>query len=128
MVSLRKLALTLLSTLAVTVAVAPHASAYPAPGRVTGDIGVHDPSAVKRSDGSYLIAHTGNGIALKTSTDRTAFRNAGAAFPGGTPWANTYTNNSRNLWAPDLSYSNGQYYLYYSASTFGSNRSAIFLA
>lgn len=35
---------------------------------------------------------------------------------------------SRNLWAPDISFRNGQFYLYYSASTFGSQRSAIFLA
>ena len=128
MVSSMKSVLTALVVLAVTVVGAPSASAYPAPGRVTGDIGVHDPSFVKRTDGSYLVAHTGNGIALKTSADRVAFRNAGAAFPNGTPWANTYTNNSRHLWAPDLTYANGQYYMYYSASTFGVNRSAIFLA
>ncbi|GAA1315470.1 arabinan endo-1,5-alpha-L-arabinosidase [Saccharothrix xinjiangensis] len=128
MAALRKLAIALLTTVAVTVAVAPHASAYPAPGRVTGDIGVHDPSVVKRPDGSYLLAHTGNGIALKTSADRTAFRNAGSAFPGGAPWTTTYTNGNRNLWAPDISHRNGQYWLYYSASSFGSNRSAIFLA
>ncbi|MEV0001634.1 family 43 glycosylhydrolase [Micromonospora sp. NPDC050980] len=102
--------------------------AYPQPGRVTGDIGVHDPTVVKRPDGTYLVAHTGNDIALKTSTDRVAFRNAGAAFPGGAPWTTTYTGGARNLWAPDLSYHNGRYYMYYSASTFGSNRSAIFLA
>jgi arabinan endo-1,5-alpha-L-arabinosidase len=101
---------------------------YPNPGYVTGDTGVHDPAVVKRPDGGYLLAHTGNGISLKTSADRIAFRNAGAAFPGGTPWANTYTDNSPHLWAPDLSYRNGQYWMYYSASTFGSNRSAIFLA
>jgi arabinan endo-1,5-alpha-L-arabinosidase len=101
---------------------------YPDPGQVSGDIGVHDPTVVKRPTGGYLVAHTGNGVALKTSTDRVNFRNAGAAFPNGTSWANTYTNNGRNLWAPDISYHNGQYYLYYSASTFGSNRSAIFLA
>jgi arabinan endo-1,5-alpha-L-arabinosidase len=123
-----KRVLTALVVLSLTVVAAPPASAYPAPGRVTGDIGVHDPTVVKRADGSYLVAHTGNGISLKTSTDRTAFRNAGAAFPNGTPWADTYTGNSRNLWAPDLSYRNGQHHLYYSASTFGSNRSAIFLA
>ncbi|MCT2582304.1 arabinan endo-1,5-alpha-L-arabinosidase [Actinophytocola gossypii] len=120
--------LILAAALTVTVVAAPEAAAYPAPGRVTGDIGVHDPSVVKRPDGSYLVAHTGNDIALKTSTDRTAFRNAGAVFPGGAPWTSTYTGGSRNLWAPDISYHNGQYWLYYSASTFGSNRSAIFLA
>ncbi|WP_410643294.1 arabinan endo-1,5-alpha-L-arabinosidase [Amycolatopsis sp. lyj-346] len=114
------------ATLLVTPAAA--AAAYPNPGRVTGDIGVHDPSVVKRPDGSYLVAHTGDNIALKTSTDRIAFRNAGSAFPNGAPWTTTYTGGGRNLWAPDISYRNGQYYLYYSASTFKSNRSAIFLA
>ncbi|WP_307815401.1 arabinan endo-1,5-alpha-L-arabinosidase [Streptomyces sp. 7-21] len=101
---------------------------YPHPGLVTGDITVHDPTAVIRPDGSYLVAHTGDNIALKTSPDRTAFTDAGPAFPDGAPWTEPYTGGSRNLWAPDISYHNGTYYLYYSASTFGSNRSAIFLA
>jgi arabinan endo-1,5-alpha-L-arabinosidase len=114
--------------LVLTIATAPDAFAYPLPGRVTGDISVHDPTVVRRADGSYLVAHTGDNIALKTSTDRIAFHNAGAVFPGGAPWTTTYTGGSRNLWAPDLSYRNGRYYLYYAASTFGSNRSAIFLA
>jgi arabinan endo-1,5-alpha-L-arabinosidase len=126
--ALKKHALALLVALTATTALAPAASAYPLPGRVTGDITVHDPSVVRRADGSYLVAHTGDNIALKTSTDRVAFRNAGTVFPGGASWTTTYTGGSRNLWAPDLSYRNGQYYLYYSASTFGSNRSAIFLA
>ncbi|WP_434739600.1 RICIN domain-containing protein [Micromonospora sp. SH-82] len=103
-------------------------AAHPQPSRVTGDTGVHDPTVVKRPDNGYLLAHTGNGVALKTSTDRIAWRNAGAVFPNGAPWTTTYTGGSRNLWAPDLSYRNGRYLLYYSASTFGSNRSAIFLA
>ena len=120
--------LTLLTALAMTVVAAPQAAAYPAPGRVTGDVGVHDPSVVKRADGSYLVAHTGNNISLKTSADRIAFRNAGSVFPNGASWTTTYTGGSRNLWAPDLSYRNGRYLLYYSTSTFGSNRSAIFLA
>ena len=102
--------------------------AYPQPGRVSGDVGVHDPTVVKRPDGTYLVAHTGDNVALKTSADRVTFRNAGAVFPGGAPWTSTYTGGARNLWAPDLSYRNGRYHLYYSASTFGSNRSAIFLA
>ncbi|MEV4490538.1 family 43 glycosylhydrolase [Micromonospora coxensis] len=103
-------------------------SSYPQPSRLSGDIGVHDPTVVRRPDGTYLVAHTGDNIALKTSTDRVTYRNAGAVFPGGAPWTTTYTGGARNLWAPDLSYRNGRYHLYYSASTFGSNRSAIFLA
>ncbi|GGM87102.1 arabinan endo-1,5-alpha-L-arabinosidase [Lentzea pudingi] len=123
---MRSIALVLAAALIVVTA--PPAEAYPLPGRVTGDVSVHDPSAVRRTDGSYLVAHTGNGIALKTSTDRIAFRNAGSAFPGGASWTTPYTGGSSNLWAPDLSYRDGRYWLYYSASTFGSNRSAIFLA
>ena len=103
-------------------------ASYPNPGFVTGDIGVHDPTIVKRPDGTYLVAHTGDNIALKTSADRITFRNAGAAFPAGAPWTYPYTNNGRSLWAPDISYHNGRYYMYYAASTFGSNHSAIFLA
>ncbi|WP_228011043.1 family 43 glycosylhydrolase [Nonomuraea phyllanthi] len=101
---------------------------YPDPGYVTGDINVHDPEVTKRPDGTYLLAHTGNNIVLKTSTDRTTWRNAGVAFPGGASWAHAYTDGSDNLWAPDITYANGKYYMYYSASTFGSNHSGIFLA
>ncbi|MEU8236559.1 arabinan endo-1,5-alpha-L-arabinosidase [Actinoplanes sp. NPDC048967] len=103
-------------------------AAYPGPGLVTGDIGAHDPTMVKTPAGTYIVAHTGDNIALKTSSDRTAFRNAGTVFPGGAPWTTPYTAGSRNLWAPDISFHNGQYWLYYSASSFGSNHSAIFLA
>lgn len=104
------------------------AAGYPNPGPVTGAVTVHDPSIVKRPSGGYLVAHTGDNIVLKTSADRIAFASAGVAFPNGAPWTTAYTAGSRSLWAPDLSYRNGQYYMYYSASTFGSNRSAIFLA
>ncbi|MBX6356593.1 MAG: arabinan endo-1,5-alpha-L-arabinosidase [Micromonosporaceae bacterium] len=103
-------------------------ASYPNPGFVTGDIGVHDPSVVKAPNGTYILVHTGNNVAIKTSTDRTAWRNAGVVWPNGAPWTRTYTGGSANLWAPDISYHNGQFYLYYSASTFGSQRSAIFLA
>lgn len=101
---------------------------YVNPGVVTGDTGVHDPTVVKTPSGSYLLASTGTNVQLKTSTDRTAWRNAGAVFPGGASWTTPYTGGDTNLWAPDISYRNGQYYLYYSASTFGSSKSAIFLA
>ncbi|MGI5289002.1 family 43 glycosylhydrolase [Nonomuraea polychroma] len=102
--------------------------AYPNPGYVTGDVNVHDPEVTKTPSGGYLLAYTGDGISLKTSADRTAWRNAGSAFPGGVPWAHPYTAGSNTLWAPDITYVNGRYYMYYSASTFGSNHSAIFLA
>ncbi|KAI6782817.1 uncharacterized protein J7T54_000960 [Emericellopsis cladophorae] len=99
-----------------------------APGRVTGDTFTHDPTVVKKPDGSYIMAFTADNVGLKTSTDRTNWRDVGAAFPNGAPWTTPYTGGILNLWAPDISYHNNQYYLYYSASSFGSRRSAIFLA
>ncbi|MBL0887780.1 arabinan endo-1,5-alpha-L-arabinosidase [Myceligenerans sp. I2] len=101
---------------------------YPQPGTVTGDTFAHDPEVLKKPDGEYLLAFTANGVGLKTSGDRTRWTDVGSAFPGGTPWADEYTGGDRNLWAPELRYANGQYYLWYSASSFGSNTSAIFLA
>lgn len=98
------------------------------PGRVSGDTFWHDPTVVKSPGGTYIAAYTGDNVQLKTSSDRTNWRNAGAAFPNGAPWTTPYTKGDKNLWAPDISYRNGQYYMYYSASTFGSTRSAIFLA
>ncbi|WP_173075841.1 arabinan endo-1,5-alpha-L-arabinosidase [Phytohabitans rumicis] len=110
------------------MATASAAVAYPNPGRVTGSTGAHDPSVVKTPTGTYLLVHTGNNLSIKTSTDRIAWRNAGTVWPNGAPWTTAYTGGAANLWAPDISRHNGQYYLYYSASTFGSQRSAIFLA
>lgn len=103
-------------------------ASYPDPGTVTGNVGVHDPSVVKTPAGGYILAHTGANLTIKTSSDRTAWRNAGSVFPGGASWTLPYTGGSNVLWAPDISYHNGQYYLYYAASTFGSRHSAIFLA
>jgi arabinan endo-1,5-alpha-L-arabinosidase len=105
------------------------AAALVGPGVVTGNITVHDPSMVRRPDGTYLVLSTAPGLAIRTSTDRTRFNYAGLVWPGGAPWTDTYTGTSNgNLWAPDISLHNGKYYLYYAASSFGSNRSAIFLA
>lgn len=103
-------------------------TSYPNPGRVTGSTGAHDPTAVRAPNGTYLVVTTGDHLPIKTSTDRIAWQNAGVVWPNGASWTTPYTNGGRSLWAPDISYRNGQYYLYYSASTFGSQRSAIFLA
>jgi arabinan endo-1,5-alpha-L-arabinosidase len=119
-------------SLLLGAAAATHAALVPrqniGPGPVSGDTFWHDPTVVKTPSGGYLAAYTGDNVQLKTSTDRTVWRNAGPVFPGGAPWTTPYTNGDLNLWAPDISFHNGQYYLYYSASSFGSSRSAIFLA
>lgn len=103
------------------------ASAYPNPGRVTGDIVTHDPSMIRTSSGQYLLYATGGGISNKTSGDRTAFRNGGDAFSSRPSWWRNYSSVPE-AWAPDISYHGGKYLMYYSVSKFGSNTSALGLA
>jgi arabinan endo-1,5-alpha-L-arabinosidase len=104
------------------------ATSYPNPGVITGSTGAHDPSIVRAANGTYIIPATGNGLPIKTSTDRVAWRSAGVVWPNGAPWTLPYTAGSATLWAPDISFHGGQYYLYYAASSFGSQHSGTFLA
>jgi arabinan endo-1,5-alpha-L-arabinosidase len=104
------------------------AATFPDPGRVTGNITVHDPSMVRAADGTYYLFSTHNGIEIRTSRDRVAFTRAGSVLPNGATWATAYSGNVRDVWAPDVSFHAGLYYLYYAVSTFGSNHSAIGLA
>lgn len=100
----------------------------PAVNPLRGDLGVHDPVMLK-ADGTYFLFATGNGVAMKTSTDRITWRNAGRAFATNPGWHAQYVPTATaSLWAPDISYRDGKYWLYYSVSTFGSNVSAIGLA
>jgi arabinan endo-1,5-alpha-L-arabinosidase len=83
----------------------------------------------KGSGGTSLLASTAPGLDLRASTDRRTFRYAGKAFPNGANWTDAYTGTSNgNLWAPDITYVGGRFLMYYAASSFGSNTSAIFLA
>jgi arabinan endo-1,5-alpha-L-arabinosidase len=102
------------------------AGAYPSPGYVTGTVTVHDPSMIRKPDGRYLLYGTGGGLTYRTSTDRTAFSGGSDAFSTRPGWWTQYGNTE--AWAPDISYQGGRYLMYYSVSTFGSNRSAIGLA
>ena len=49
-------------------------------------------------------------------------------FPALPEWATREIPQARNAWAPDVSYYNGRFHLYYSVSSFGSRNSAIGLA
>jgi arabinan endo-1,5-alpha-L-arabinosidase len=40
-------------------------------------------------------------------------------------WAHREIPQAQNAWAPDISFYNGKYHLYYSVSSFGSRNSAI---
>ncbi len=109
------------------------AVAYVGPGTVAGAVTVHDPSMVKISSGIYYVFSTSlttpyAGIEERQSSDRVNFTNAGNAFSSLPSWVSTYNGGNGQMWAPDVSYHNGKYYMYYAVSSFGSQVSAIGLA
>ncbi|KAF9568809.1 glycoside hydrolase family 43 protein [Agrocybe pediades] len=118
-----------LSLILPSIALATVGHAVVGPGVVTGNTAVHDPTMCKDNSGTYYVFSTAVGIEIRTSKDRTAWTLIGKVFPNGAPWTDQYTGTSNgNLWAPDCTYLNGQFYLYYAASSFGSQNSAIFFA
>jgi arabinan endo-1,5-alpha-L-arabinosidase len=89
---------------------------------------VHDPVAIQ-VDSAYYIFNTGVGIANLKSSDLINWQYLGPVFPSSPEWAKTEVPKfDGNIWAPDISFHNGKYYLYYSISSFASNRSCIGVA
>ncbi|KAK4701121.1 hypothetical protein P7C70_g5116, partial [Phenoliferia sp. Uapishka_3] len=105
-------------------------ASWPNPGTVKGDTtGIHDPSLVKTPGGEYILYGTGVGIPIWTSSDRTTWTSVGKAFSTAPTATDTFTGASdASLWAPDVTYVDNKYIMYYSASSFGSQHSAIFMA
>ena len=91
-------------------------------------IPIHDP-VLTRQNGTYYLFGTGNGITVWSSKDRQTWTAEPPVFATPPAWAvQAVPGFKGHIWAPDISYANGQYSLFYSASTFGKNRSAIGLA
>ena len=92
-----------------------------------GNIPVHDPVMI-RQDSTYYLFCTGNGIAVWSSPDLQNWKKEKPVFDT-LPWAVKAIRGFRNhIWAPDISFHNGLYYLYYSVSAFGKNTSGIGVA
>ncbi|MBC7722253.1 MAG: family 43 glycosylhydrolase [Pedobacter sp.] len=91
------------------------------------NISVHDPVIIQQ-DSMYYIFCTGKGISVWSSKNLTEWNKEKPVFDT-IPWAvQEITGFKNHVWAPDISFYNEQYYLYYSISTFGKNNSAIGLA
>lgn len=89
---------------------------------------VHDPVAIQ-TEGKYYIYNTGVGIASWVSNDLEHWEFLKQVFDPIPAWAKEKVPKfNGNIWAPDISYHNGMYYLYYSISSFASNRSCIGVA
>lgn len=116
---------------------------------------VHDPVMARGEDGRYYIFSTGMGVGVISSADMKTWQREPSVFklefkpvPDGedkwqhrrnfeVDWAastlprwgvDTIPGYRGHMWAPDISFHNGQWYLYYSCSTFGKNGSAIGMA
>jgi arabinan endo-1,5-alpha-L-arabinosidase len=91
-------------------------------------IRAHDPSIIKM-DSTYYIFATGKGILFWSSTDRQHWQFRGRVFNRTPDWVyQVVPDFYGDMWAPDISYYNGKYYLFYAVSKFERNTSAIGLA
>ncbi|KAM0714388.1 hypothetical protein Q7P37_010175 [Cladosporium fusiforme] len=108
----------LLATLATASPV--YKRAFPAPEPITGNAvqgNVHDPSVIRRDDGTYFLFTTNNRINIATAPSMSG------------PWTHHGSvmddksiidlPNNDDLWAPDVTKVDDTYYLYYSVSDFG---------
>src|ERR1700761_7555017 len=91
---------------------------------------VHDPSTIAVSDGQYYVFTTGAGIPILTSPDLVTWQRQGSVFEQipEDVHAAVPKNNGKDVWAPDVIRLNGEYYLYYAVSSWGSFVSAVALA
>lgn len=101
--------------------------------KVEGDVEyTHDPSIIKDGDTWYLFS-TANGpnrkgeLPIRCSKDLHHWSLCGSVFDQVPDWIKKESPKTRELWAPDISYFDGIYHLYYAFSVFGKNTSGIAL-
>jgi arabinan endo-1,5-alpha-L-arabinosidase len=102
---------------------------------LTGDLHAHDPALARAErGGDWFVFSTGDPlvaggtIQVRRSGDLHHWTNAGNIFNAIPSWVKQAVPGVTSLWAPEVHEHNGFFYLYYAASTFGSNRSVIGLA
>ena len=93
----------------------------------------HDPTVIKQ--GRFYYSFITGDIATRTylpmrrSTDLVHWSDLGPVFSTPPAWVVEQLGTAPgDFWAPDISYFDGEYHLYYAASTFGTNNSVIGLA
>lgn len=100
---------------------------------VEGDVeSTHDPSIIKDGNTWYLFAtvtgpHPQGQLPIRCSQDLHHWKNCGFVFQQVPEWIKKASPETKELWAPDISYFNGKYHLYYAFSVFGKNTSGIAL-
>ncbi len=101
---------------------------------LSGDLyPIHDPCIIKSADAYYVFCTTPRAdapaqIPWYRSNDLLRWERGGHVLTELPVWAQREIPKAQGCWAPDISFFDGQYYLYYACSTFGSNHSVIGLA
>jgi arabinan endo-1,5-alpha-L-arabinosidase len=100
---------------------------------LSGDYAItHDPSIAHEGDTYYVFATTSNAsegqFPVRCSHDLLAWKLCGHIFNKIPDWIHRASPATKELWAPDISYFQGMYHLYYAYSAFGVNASGIALA
>ena len=101
---------------------------------MTGDVGaMRDPSIIHKGNTYYVFgtdvdnAPSGN-LPIRCSTDGVSWKPCGTVFADRPQWVKNQYAGILGLWAPDISYYNGLYHVYYAVSIWGSNDSGIGVA
>jgi arabinan endo-1,5-alpha-L-arabinosidase len=120
------------SALSLTLHPAAHAEG-PKAYQLTGDAqGTHDPSIMKEGQTWYVFATGkapgGGQFAVRCSHDLKDWKLCGHVFDSIPNWIRQRSPGTEELWAPDISYVDHEYRLYYAYSLFGKNTSGIALA
>ena len=96
---------------------------------------VLDPSIIRQGSTYYAFStdvagYPGNGsIPIHCSQDKVNWVSCGSVFPDGMPeWVQQKVPGVVGLWAPDISYFNGEYHLYYNGSKLHTQETVIGLA
>jgi arabinan endo-1,5-alpha-L-arabinosidase len=98
---------------------------------LTGQITIRDPSQIVKEGDYYYTFATGRNVRIRRSSDLTHWVDDGRVFSGAPQWTTQAVSgfqSSSDIWAPEIIRTGGEYRLYYSASTWGSQDSAIGLA
>jgi arabinan endo-1,5-alpha-L-arabinosidase len=95
-----------------------------------GNLRVHDPAVIRQADTFYVFSTGGERrgpgiIPIRCSKDLYNWNLCGHVFDKLPEWVLKEIPGARGAWAPDISFYNGKYHLYYSVSRFGRNDSAI---
>jgi arabinan endo-1,5-alpha-L-arabinosidase len=117
----------------LTIAVQPSSCQEPQALPLSGDYPItHDPSIGRDGDTYYVFATTSNAdegqLPIRCSRNLSAWKLCGHVFDKIPAWIHEASPTTKELWAPDISYFQGKYHVYYAYSAFGVNTSGIALA